>query len=297
MSKLFLSAFEPCAGRCRLTPVPDTLTRSTTWTKAERQCKRISLHNTFSSSTAKQADRPIGLQSSRDHRAGAKPGRDTGNSPTRFLRKAVMDEVAIPGKYQIYFKPDKRATRKAEGADIVDRKRSPKKIAAAKWNRSSDREESGTDDHSELRDFADTISPVPSQTSPGFDNVARRALEQVMAREVLPHPYFNQDYLDITEIKLLPDRKTFQLWYRPRANETVSADQICNVVLKHAAAFKAMLARHARSSSSSKLTFQLVRQSDRQANMTEIWKKLEEEAHLHEDIEAEEHSTNARRMK
>lgn len=31
---------------------------------------------------------------------------------TGTLRKTVMEEVAIPGKYQMYFKPDKRATRK-----------------------------------------------------------------------------------------------------------------------------------------------------------------------------------------
>ncbi|KAF9954035.1 hypothetical protein BGZ72_004955 [Mortierella alpina] len=210
-----------------------------------------------------------------------------------------MDEVAIPGKYQMYFKPDKRATRKAEGTDVVDRKISPKKIAAAKWNRDPNGEESGLDDHSELRENANALSPASSQKSSGFDNVARRALELVMAREVLPHPYFQQDYLDITKIKLLPDRKTFQLWYRPKANETVSADQISDIVIKHAAAFKAMLARHARSSSSSRLTFQLVRQSDRQSNMTEIWKKLEGEAQLHGDIvpEEDEPSTNARRMK
>ncbi|KAF9277713.1 hypothetical protein BGZ68_009058, partial [Mortierella alpina] len=108
-----------------------------------------------------------------------------------------MDEVAIPGKYQILFKPDKRATRKAEGAGTVDRKRSPKKIAAAKWNR--DLDESGADDDSGLQGSADAAGPTPFQRSPGFDNVARRALEQVMAREVLPHPYFQQDYLDITE--------------------------------------------------------------------------------------------------
>lgn len=36
----------------------------------------------------------------------------TGPISTGTLRKTVMEEVAIPGKYQMYFKPDKRATRK-----------------------------------------------------------------------------------------------------------------------------------------------------------------------------------------
>ncbi|CAO3565554.1 unnamed protein product [Mortierella alpina] len=295
MSKHLLSTFGPCARRCRLTPVQNTFVHATTWTKTGCQCTRLSLCSTFSTSAATQVNRS--MKSSRDHHADAKAGRGKATSSTGLIRKVVMDEVAIPGKYQIYFKPDKRTTRKAEGADTVDRKRSHKKIAAAKWNRNGDGEKSGADNRLELQDVADATSPTPSQKTPGFDNVARRALEQAMAREVLPHPFYQQDYLDITEIKLLPDRKTFQLWYRPKASETVSADQIADAVAKHAATFKAMLARHARSSSSSKLTFHLVRQSDRQANMTEIWKKLEEEAHLHEDLEAEEHSTTARRMK
>lgn len=83
----------------------------------------------------------------------------------------------------------------------MDRKRSPKKIAAAKGNR--DLDESEADDHSVLQDSVDAAGPTSFQRSPGFDNVARRALEQVMAREVLPHPYFQQDYLDITEVSIV----------------------------------------------------------------------------------------------
>ncbi|KAF9079429.1 hypothetical protein BGX23_004123, partial [Mortierella sp. AD031] len=58
-------------------------------------------------------------------------------------------------------------------------------------------------------------------------------------------------------------------------------DQIAEVVTQHAAAFKAMLARHAARSSSSRLAFQLVRQSDRQADMPDLWKRLEEQVDLH----------------
>ncbi|KAF9932936.1 hypothetical protein FBU30_006922 [Linnemannia zychae] len=117
----------------------------------------------------------------------------------------------------------------------------------------------------------------------GFEYAGWRALEQAYARDVLPHPYFHQDYLDIVEIKLLPDRKTFQLWYRPKPSDRVTADEIAEAVTKHGAAFKAMLARHApRSSSpSSRLVFQLVRQSDRQADMPDLWRKLEEQVRLH----------------
>ncbi|KAF9294321.1 hypothetical protein BGZ74_011338 [Mortierella antarctica] len=110
---------------------------------------------------------------------------------TGTLRKTVMEEVAIPGKYQMYFKPDKRATRKL--------------------------------------------------------------------------------------IKLLEDRKTFQLWYRPKPNDLVTSDQIAEALSKHVHALKAMLARHARQTTSSRLVFQFVRQSDRQAEMDSIWRKLEAE--------------------
>ncbi|KAG0085947.1 hypothetical protein BGZ93_000363 [Podila epicladia] len=110
---------------------------------------------------------------------------------TGTLRKTVMEEVAIPGKYQMYFKPDKRATRKL--------------------------------------------------------------------------------------IKLLDDRKTFQIWYRPKPNDLVSSHQIAEALSRHAHALKAMLARHARQTTSSRLVFQFVRQSDRQAEMDSIWRKLEAE--------------------
>ncbi|KAF9309134.1 hypothetical protein BGZ91_007521, partial [Linnemannia elongata] len=44
-----------------------------------------------------------------------------------------------------------------------------------------------------------------------------------------------------------------------------------------------MLARHAprSSSASSRLVFQLVRQSDRQADMPDLWRKLEEQVDPH----------------
>lgn len=54
------------------------------------------------------------------------------------------------------------------------------------------------------------------------------------------------------------------------------------MITKHGHAFKAMLARHAprSSSASSRLVFQLVRQSDRQADMSDLWRKLEEQVDL-----------------
>ncbi|KAF9162343.1 hypothetical protein BGX20_001766, partial [Mortierella sp. AD010] len=57
-------------------------------------------------------------------------------------------------------------------------------------------------------------------------------------------------------------------------------DQIAEAVAQHAAAFRAMLARHARSSTSSRLVFQLVRKSDQRASMADIWKRLEKEVDL-----------------
>lgn len=205
-----------------------------------------------------------------------------------------MDEVAIPGRYQQYFRPDKRSTHKAEGSLLsMDRSRSPKKVSAAKWSQHNsnleglvlDGESSLDLDGQEVTgERGSRPSSVSSRTSRrGFDNVGWRALEETYARDVLPHPYFHQDYLDITEIKLLPDRKTFQLWYRPKPDDSVSADEIAEVITKHGYAFKAMLARHAprSSSASSRLVFQLVRQSDRQADMPDLWRKLEEQVDLH----------------
>ncbi|KAG9065257.1 hypothetical protein KI688_002580 [Linnemannia hyalina] len=204
-----------------------------------------------------------------------------------------MGEVAIPGRYQQYFRPDKRSTRKAEGSVLsMDRSRSPKKVSAAKWSQhDSNLEGFVLDGESSLdidgQDVTGEVEPRPSSVSSrtsrrGFDNVGWRALEETFARDVLPHPYFHQDYLDITEIKLLPDRKTFQLWYRPKPDDRVSADEIAEVIMKHGHAFKAMLARHAprSSSASSRLVFQLVRQSDRQADMSDLWRKLEEQVDL-----------------
>ncbi|KAF9325489.1 hypothetical protein BG006_011033, partial [Podila minutissima] len=190
---------------------------------------------------------------------------------TGTLRKIVMEEVAIPGKYQMYFKPDKRATRKLEGDAKVERTRSAKKVAAAKWrkDRRDEEEEEEEKDSSTSSSSPSSLDPSTGASSrpKGFDNVAWRALEQVYAREVLPHPYLHRDYLDITEIKLLEDRKTFQLWYHPKPNDLVTSDQIAEALSKHVHALKAMLARHARQTTSSRLVFQFVRQSDRQAEM------------------------------
>ncbi|KAG0068764.1 glutamine--fructose-6-phosphate transaminase (isomerizing), partial [Podila epicladia] len=197
---------------------------------------------------------------------------------TGTLRKTVMEEVAIPGKYQMYFKPDKRATRKLEGNAKIERTRSTKKVAAAKWrnDRHAEEEEKDSSTFSSSPSSLDPSTGVSSRPK-GFDNVAWRALEQVYAREVLPHPYLHRDYLDITEIKLLDDRKTFQIWYRPKPNDLVSSHQIAEALSRHAHALKAMLARHARQTTSSRLVFQFVRQSDRQAEMDSIWRKLEAE--------------------
>ncbi|KAF9092996.1 hypothetical protein BGX27_001691, partial [Mortierella sp. AM989] len=106
-----------------------------------------------------------------------------------------MDEVAIPGKYQTYFKPDKRSIRKAEGSVYTTRSRSPKKVMAAKWRNSQESSE-----ETELRSGeAEDSSPEPQVKERGFENVAWRALEQIYARDVLPHPLLHRDYLKIAE--------------------------------------------------------------------------------------------------
>ncbi|KAK3840558.1 MAG: hypothetical protein JOS17DRAFT_770062 [Linnemannia elongata] len=226
--------------------------------------------------------------------------RKDGSAGVSDLRKTVMDEVAIPGRYQQYFRPDKRSTRKAEGSVLsMDRSRSPKKVSAAKWSQHDSNLEGlvlGGEPSLDIDKQESTIeggsrpSSVSSRTSRrGFDNVGWRALGETYARDVLPHPYFHKDYLDITEIKLLPDRKTFQLWYRPKPDDRVSA---------------AMLARHAprSSSASSRLVFQLVRQSDRQADMSDLWRKLEEQVDLHSgqndisDVEKQEEEKASTRV-
>ncbi|KAF8925374.1 hypothetical protein BGZ58_000864 [Dissophora ornata] len=94
-----------------------------------------------------------------------------------------MEEVAIPGKYQMYFKPDKRAVRKAENLALVDRSRSSKRVAVAK-------SEGTTGD----------TDAATSSGAQGFENVAWRALELTYAQGVLPHPYFHRDYLEIAEV-------------------------------------------------------------------------------------------------
>ncbi|KAK3821469.1 MAG: hypothetical protein J3Q66DRAFT_367172 [Benniella sp.] len=198
-----------------------------------------------------------------------------------------MNEVAIPGKYQLYFKPDKRAIRKAEGASASNRSRPPKKVAAVKAP-------------SRLQDSAKVAADLQQQTSAfdskassrarGFENVAWRALEQAYARNEFPHPYLRRDYLEITEVKLLPDRRTFQLWYRPKPHGRVNEDEIAEAMVKHTAAFKAMLMKHARPSTSSRLTFQFARMSDRHASMSDIWAQLEKEVQEQSEREAMERS-------
>ncbi|KAG0338877.1 hypothetical protein BG004_007046 [Podila humilis] len=248
------------------------------------ECNRFFKENGGSSGVFSQSRSQISQRSTRDSTTRPQPSRF---GSTSTLRRTVMDEVAIPGKYQIYFKPDKRATRKQEGGLKVERTRAPKKVAAARSNRTPDEGHAnleqddvsgGSTTHGE--NYTDDTGSIrtTNSTAKGFDNVAWRALEYIYAREVLPHPLLHRDYLEITEIKVLPDRKTFQLWYRPKPDIEVTSDQIVEALSKHGHALKAMLARHARQTSSSRLSFQFVRQSDRQAMMDTIWRKLEAEA-------------------
>ncbi|KAF9914300.1 hypothetical protein BX616_008584 [Lobosporangium transversale] len=216
------------------------------------------------------------IVSSRDRTTKAKSGIDTD-------LRTVVQEVAIPGKYQMYFKPDKRATRKAEGDIQVGRSRSPKKINAAKWKNALDLTQ---DMPGAQQPSNDSNSKNPQKTR-GFENVGWRALEQVYACDALPHPLFHRDHLEITKIKLLPDRKTFQLWYRPKADNRVSADDIAEAVAQYSGTFTAMLARRARTSGSSRLTFHLVRQSDLVASLDEAWAKIEQEIAEQEKSELE----------
>ncbi|KAF9429156.1 hypothetical protein BGZ76_001730 [Entomortierella beljakovae] len=177
------------------------------------------------------------------------------------IRKSVMSEVAIPGKYQIYFKPNKRSNRKSEG--ITPKKSQlPKKMAAAKWRGVQDSMDGEPKESEETdQDNNNHDSKPQLKGKQGFENVAWRALEYIYARDVLPHPFFHKDYLEIVE------------------------EKIVEAVAQHAAAFKAMLARHARPSTSSRLTFQLVRQSDHRASMDDIWKRLESEIALEDESE------------
>ncbi|KAF8948840.1 hypothetical protein BGZ46_005282, partial [Entomortierella lignicola] len=218
----------------------------------------------------------INFKSSRDSLSKSR-SKAEGSSAIDALRKTVIEEVAIPGKYRTYFKPDKRAIRKAEESMHTDRARPPKKVAAAKWKNMEEANNNKTEIDSEESEHSSNSRPQSRER--GFENVGWRALEHIYARDVLPHPLLHRDYLQITEIKLLPDRKTFQLWYTPKPDDKVSSDQIAEAVAQHAGAFKAMLARYARSSTSSRLTFQLVRQSDQRASMADIWKRLEDELH------------------
>lgn len=94
----------------------------------------------------------------------------------------------------------------------MDRSRSPKKVSAAKWSQHDSNLEGlvlGGEPSLDIDKQESTIeggsrpSSVSSRTSRrGFDNVGWRALGETYARDVLPHPYFHKDYLDITEVKL-----------------------------------------------------------------------------------------------
>ncbi|KAI7832301.1 hypothetical protein BC939DRAFT_100405 [Gamsiella multidivaricata] len=60
------------------------------------------------------AVKPAGTSSpSRDRPPRTKPGSNPESVKTNDLRRTVMEEVAIPGKFRMYFKPDKRAIRQA----------------------------------------------------------------------------------------------------------------------------------------------------------------------------------------
>ena len=80
----------------------------------------------------------------------------------------------------------------------TSRLRSPKKVTAAKWKNSQ--ESSETDLYSE-----ESGEPNSTHTKKhGFENVAWRALEQIYARGVLPHPLLHRDYLKVTEVRYIP---------------------------------------------------------------------------------------------
>ncbi|KAG0285568.1 glutamine--fructose-6-phosphate transaminase (isomerizing), partial [Dissophora globulifera] len=175
-----------------------------------------------------RSTRSVSSQLSRDRRPGAQSRATSSPTAVDILRRTVMEEVAIPGKYHIYFKPDKRAARKADDRETIGRPKSPKKVNAAKWKNTEEHPSShqgGSGDSSGqelLEPDSGAVGPPKMVRARGFENVAWRALEQTYAQDVLPHPYFHRNYLDIVEIKLLPDRRTFQLWYRLKADGRVT---------------------------------------------------------------------------
>ncbi|KAF9403991.1 hypothetical protein BGZ94_004427, partial [Podila epigama] len=176
------------------------------------QAQNILLNNKSKGSTAAAPNNTlprkvkVNLWSSRDGGANKSDSR----KEIEMLRKTVMDEVAIPGRFQKYFKPDKRTTRKLEGDVKVERKRGTKKLAAAKTYEDG-RKPVFDKDHDESTELSSTgsealfstvsedISPATTSRPGGFENVAWRALEQMYARDVMPHPLLQQRYLDITE--------------------------------------------------------------------------------------------------
>ncbi|KAI1296088.1 hypothetical protein EDD11_007586 [Mortierella claussenii] len=274
----------------------------TSWRSSTIGARAFSSHRSSASSmSATGAGRSTGtathtLSSTRDRRPKSRPlgggrGREETLDPSmnNSLRRTVMDEVAIPGRYQTYFKPDKRAIRKAEEESRqVNRSRSPKKQTAAKWHNNSNRDDREGQGGG-MNNVDENLQHQGQQPKPkksGFENVAWRALEQIYAHDVMPHPLMSRTYMEVVKINLLPDRRTFQLWYRPRPDDKASEEQIVEAVGKHSRMFKAMLARHASSSTSSRLVFQLVRQSDLQASMEDLWTKLEQNIHLQDDTSA-----------
>ncbi|KAG0241103.1 hypothetical protein B0O80DRAFT_441208 [Mortierella sp. GBAus27b] len=233
---------------------------------------------------------------SRGHRNRQPKSRLGDSEAVKALRKEVLDEVAIPGKYQVYFKPDRRALRKAENTLPLGHSNTPMKGTAGGWRDARSRSQDGPDVATDLgQQSNDSQSNTPSTR--GFENVAWRALEQAYARDVLPHPYIHREYLEIKDIKYLSHRKTFQLWYRPNPHGNVTESEIAEAVVKHAPAFRTILARHARSSISSRVTFQFARMSDRRASMSEIWAQLEKEAQEQSGSEPMERSEDEEHTK
>ncbi|KAG0252195.1 hypothetical protein DFQ27_008223 [Actinomortierella ambigua] len=203
------------------------------------------------------------------------------------LRQQVLDEVMVPGRFKAFFKPEKQVDIAGEPVIRTAKSRSsPKKVSAAAAARSGTTawppvvEDAAKGATGELDVDNSLKTSSPSTGRSGRQSVGWRALEEVYAREVLPHPYVNKTYLDIVQVKLLDDRKTYQYWYRPIPSGSVTADDIAHAVSQHAPALRAMLARHAypHAPGSKRLSFQFVRQSDRIASMDQLWKQLEDEA-------------------
>ncbi|KAG0244034.1 hypothetical protein BGW41_000462 [Actinomortierella wolfii] len=226
---------------------------------------------------------------------------DTKAEAVSELRRKIMDEYMIPGRYKSFFKPDKRTKVKMEEPLIRTAKsRSTRKVpakTAATTNfvhagdtvtnvgRDASEKEITTTLSTDGESSHQSSTSSSSSTRQGRQTVGWRALEEMYAHEVLPHPYIGKAYLDIVQVKLLDDGKTYQFWYRPIPTDSVSSDDIANEVTRHAPALRAMLARHAyhHAPGAKRLSFQFVRQSDRIASMDQLWKQLEEDLVLSEN--------------